>query len=117
MAPLGFQESHCSPLLRTGQLEFPWLPQIPSQPSRASAACSNLCSGSGRLWGAAQDGNSWGCCWRRGGNVSHCEGWEWKGRRPSSERGSEQDKQQTAGMGSRVPRQSQRTETGIVGTC
>lgn len=55
-----------------------------------------------------------------GGNVSCCEGWEhagqWKGQLPCSERGPDQDKQQTAGMESRVPRQSQRKETGIVGT-
>lgn len=46
--------------------------------------------------------------------MSCCEGWEragqWKGQLPCSERGPEQDKQQTAGMDSRVPRQSQRKE-------
>lgn len=56
----------------------------------------------------------------RRGNVSCCERWEcagqWQGQLPYSERGPDQNKQQTAGMESRVPRQSQRKETGIVGT-
>lgn len=48
MAPLGCLESRCSPLLSPGQLQLPWLPLIASEPTRVSAACSNLCSGSGR---------------------------------------------------------------------
>lgn len=54
------------------------------------------------------------------GNVSRCEGWEragqGKGQLPSSKRGPDQDKQHTAGREDRVPRQSLKKETGIVGT-
>lgn len=62
MAPLGCLESRCSPLLSPGQLQLPWLPLITSEATRVSAACSNLCSGSGRPGGAARHGNSGGCC-------------------------------------------------------
>lgn len=113
VAPLGFLERHCSPLVSTGQLELPCLPLIPTPPTPLPLQQPLL-----RFrW---HRGNSKGLLLGKGENVSCCEGWEpagqWKGQLPCSERGPDQDKQQTAGLESRVPRQSQRKETGIVGT-
>lgn len=66
MAPLGFLERHCSPLLSTGQLELPCLPLIPSHPTPPVPPLLQQPLLRFR-WhrGAAQDENSRGCCWGR----------------------------------------------------